>query len=137
MHGNNKWMFGTIKLRILICFDWTFQREPLQCAPRPASYTATSTDPTGHLGLVQTPLNNLDTLRSYGSAGDELECELPPDYVKNLNRSTPVNNHAGIDSDSLCKPSWNGVIPLVSFSENNIKNGKSAVGFEIDHLDCV
>ncbi|KAK6637236.1 hypothetical protein RUM44_007650 [Polyplax serrata] len=98
------------------------QREPLQCAPRPASYTATSTDPTGHLGLVQTPLNNLDTLRSYGSAGDELECELPPDYVKNLNRSTPVNNHAGIDSDSLCKPSWNGVIPLVSFSENNIKN---------------
>ncbi|KAJ0179077.1 hypothetical protein K1T71_004789 [Dendrolimus kikuchii] len=30
------------------------------------------------------PLNNVDTLRSYGSAGDELE-GIPPDYRRNLN----------------------------------------------------
>nr|CAH7734317.1 unnamed protein product [Callosobruchus chinensis] len=33
-------------------------------------------------------LNNLDTLRSYGSAGDELE-NVPADYARNLNRSAP------------------------------------------------
>lgn len=39
------------------------------------------------------PLNNLDTLRSYGSAGDELE-NVPPDYRRNLNRSPQhkINN---------------------------------------------
>lgn len=35
-------------------------------------------------------MNNLDTLRSYGSAGDELE-NVPADYVRNLNRA-PNNN---------------------------------------------
>lgn len=47
-------------------------------------------------------LNNLDTLRSYGSAGDELE-NVPPDYRRNLNRtSVPVAS----DNDSLHKPTW-------------------------------
>ena len=71
--------------------------------PRPASYTPSS-EPT------YIPLNNLDTIRSYGSAADELETYpmlgLPsfasatvsssghnnPDYHPNLNRST---GHAG------------------------------------------
>lgn len=48
-------------------------------------------------------INNLDTLRSYGSAGDELE--IAPDYGKNLNRSTPqgcISNHC--DTEKL---KWN------------------------------
>jgi len=32
-------------------------------------------------------LNNLDTLRSYGSAGDDLE-NVPLDYLRNLNRGS-------------------------------------------------
>lgn len=65
-------------------------------------------------------LNNLDTLRSYGSAGDELE-NVPPDYRKNLNRtSIPIANHS--DSDSLHKPTW--AEQMNSIDTNKIKNGK-------------
>jgi len=35
-------------------------------------------------------LNNLDTLRSYGSAGDDLE-NVPLDYLRNLNRGGSNN----------------------------------------------
>lgn len=35
--------------------------------------------------VASNQLNNLDTLRSYGSAGDELE-NVPLDYLRNLNR---------------------------------------------------
>lgn len=35
--------------------------------------------------VTSNQLNNLDTLRSYGSAGDELE-NVPLDYLRNLNR---------------------------------------------------
>jgi len=82
-------------------------------------------------------LNNLDTLRSYGSAGDELE-NFPPDYLRNLNRSTPVpppslilanpvgGNATGSDTDSLHKPSWQEQMQLASFitDTTKIKNGK-------------
>lgn len=37
--------------------------------------------------MASNQLNNLDTLRSYGSAGDELE-NVPLDYVRNLNRGS-------------------------------------------------
>uniref|UniRef100_A0A6P7FFE6 Fat-like cadherin-related tumor suppressor homolog isoform X1 n=1 Tax=Diabrotica virgifera virgifera TaxID=50390 RepID=A0A6P7FFE6_DIAVI len=76
------------------------QREPA-CPPRPVSYTPSSqNDPIYNSNAATVMLNNLDTLRSYGSAGDELE-NVPsdyvrPDYVKNLNRNTPpgcVSNH--------------------------------------------
>lgn len=71
--------------------------------PRPASYTPSASEPT------YIPLNNLDTIRSYGSAADELETYpmlgMPtyngngvgsvgghnnPDYHPNLNRPTGV-----------------------------------------------
>lgn len=85
-------------------------------------------------------LNNLDTLRSYGSAGDELE-NFPPDYLRNLNRSTPVPNptlaltntavgNATLsDTDSLHKPIWQEQMHLVSFNSDTakIKNGKYSV----------
>lgn len=80
-------------------------------------------------------LNNLDTLRSYGSAGDELE-NFPPDYLRNLNRATPVpnttlahtntGNTTSSDTDSLHKPIWQEQIHLASFINDTtkIKNGK-------------
>lgn len=37
--------------------------------------------------VASNQLNNLDTLRSYGSAGDELE-NVPLDYLRNLNRGS-------------------------------------------------
>lgn len=54
---------------------------------RPASYTAVASNPeTAYMAAVASnQLNNLDTLRSYGSAGDELE-NVPLDYLRNLNR---------------------------------------------------
>ncbi|XP_076257504.1 FAT atypical cadherin kugelei isoform X3 [Rhynchophorus ferrugineus] len=66
------------------------------CTARPVSYTPSSqNEGTYACNNATIMLNNLDTLRSYGSAGDELE-NVPPDYVRNLNRSTPqgcISNH--------------------------------------------
>ncbi|XP_015840545.1 fat-like cadherin-related tumor suppressor homolog isoform X4 [Tribolium castaneum] len=66
------------------------QREIPVCPPRPVSYTATSQNDALYNCNNTMMLNNLDTLRSYGSAGDELE-NVPPDYVRNLNRNTGQN----------------------------------------------
>ncbi|CAG4938447.1 unnamed protein product [Parnassius apollo] len=55
------------------------------------------------------PLNNIDTLRSYGSAGDELE-GIPPDYLRNLN----------IDLSDR-KP-WSEQMHLQTFVDNKIYN---------------
>ncbi|XP_052121154.1 fat-like cadherin-related tumor suppressor homolog isoform X3 [Frankliniella occidentalis] len=62
------------------------QREPLSCPARPVSFTPS----THHEQYIAATLNNLDTLRSYGSAGDELE-NVPADYLRNLNRQSPMN----------------------------------------------
>lgn len=114
------------------------QREPPQCPPRPASYTPSSNnEPAPYSNSAAVALNNLDTLRSYGSAGDELE-NFPPDYLRNLNRTTPVpppsltlanpvgGNATGSDTDSLHKPSWQEQMQLASFitDTTKIKNGE-------------
>lgn len=79
--------------------------------PRPASYTPSANEPT------YIPLNNLDTIRSYGSAADELETypmlAMPtfgtlgqhnPDYHPNLNRNGIVvvgsSNNGGLTLSS-------------------------------------
>ncbi|KAL1114860.1 hypothetical protein AAG570_007684, partial [Ranatra chinensis] len=61
--------------------------EVTPCVQRPASYTSGSNNE-----VYSSPLNNLDTVRSYGSAGDELE-NVPPDYVRNLNRNSNSPSH--------------------------------------------
>ncbi|KAL3276606.1 hypothetical protein HHI36_011978 [Cryptolaemus montrouzieri] len=66
------------------------QRDIPLCSQRPVSYTPSSNDPIYNTNTALV-LNNLDTLRSYGSAGDELET-VPPDYVRNLNRKTLASN---------------------------------------------
>ncbi|XP_029031863.2 fat-like cadherin-related tumor suppressor homolog isoform X7 [Osmia bicornis bicornis] len=109
------------------------QREPPQCPPRPASYTPSSNnEPAPYSNSAAVALNNLDTLRSYGSAGDELE-NFPPDYLRNLNRTTPVpppsltlanpvgGNATGSDTDSLHKPSWQEQMQLASFITDTTK----------------
>lgn len=62
------------------------------------------------------PLNNVDTLRSYGSAGDELE-GIPPDYRRNLN----------IDPAHDRKP-WSEQMHLQTFVDNQIYNGSASRG---------
>lgn len=120
------------------CDSFFLQREPPQCPPRPASYTPSSNnEPATYGNSAAVALNNLDTLRSYGSAGDELE-NFPPDYLRNLNRSTPVpppsltlanpvgGNATGSDTDSLHKPTWQEQMQLASFitDTTKIKNGE-------------
>ncbi|KPI91036.1 Fat-like cadherin-related tumor suppressor-like [Papilio xuthus] len=55
------------------------------------------------------PLNNIDTLRSYGSAGDELE-GIPPDYLRNLN------------IDAADRKPWSEQMHLHTFVDNKIYN---------------
>lgn len=80
------------------------QQQQQQNQQRPASYAATSDH---HHVVPYNPImqyNNLDTLRNYGSAGDELE-NLPPEYRK-LNRNpmnqqmVNINNTTGNSSDT-------------------------------------
>ncbi|GBP81329.1 Fat-like cadherin-related tumor suppressor homolog [Eumeta japonica] len=64
----------------------------------------------GRSSPYRAPLNNMDTLRSYGSAGDELEL-MPPDYLRNLN----------MPAASADKP-WSEQMHLRTFTDNKIYN---------------
>lgn len=90
----------------------------LEINQRPMSYTASTNDNlySGHTTFV----NNLDILRSYGSAGDELE-NIPFEYQK-INRN---NEHVNLnDSDPIQKRDWVEQMHLRTFSENKLNNGE-------------
>ncbi|XP_063239987.1 LOW QUALITY PROTEIN: fat-like cadherin-related tumor suppressor homolog [Bacillus rossius redtenbacheri] len=91
---------------------------PPQCAPRPASYTPSSNnEPPPCL------LNNLDTLRSYGSAGDELEGVVPPDYLRNLNRNAGASAAAVASGGVAAWPDLAGHNQLGAYADGGkIKN---------------
>lgn len=123
----------TTHVLLLIFFSvlYVCLQVPPQCPPRPASYTPSSNNEPSSYNHPAAVLNNLDTLRSYGSAGDELE-NVPPDYLRNLNRSTPVPSipshpTSTIDAESLHKPLWAEMTEQMSSytDSNKIKNGKS------------
>ncbi|XP_058065437.1 fat-like cadherin-related tumor suppressor homolog [Anopheles bellator] len=101
----------------------------IQRDQRPVSYTPTSNNATAaehHLYTCSAMLqyNNLDTLRSYGSAGDELE-NVPPEYRKatvrptqqmvNINASGGANTSS--DTESLHKQKWTEQIQLQTFTD--------------------
>lgn len=96
------------------------QRDQPMCPPRPTSYTPSSNEPIYNYNPAVV-LNNLDTLRSYGSAGDELE-NVPPDYLRNLNRNGGIITN-GSETDSLHKSTWAEQMHLASFADGaKIKN---------------
>lgn len=57
-------------------------QNPHGCTPRPDSYPTSPSEP------AYMPLNNFDTIRSYGSAGDELENlpQYPREFVQNISK---------------------------------------------------
>ncbi|XP_063848744.1 fat-like cadherin-related tumor suppressor homolog isoform X3 [Scylla paramamosain] len=64
-------------------------QNPHGCTPRPDSYPTSPSEP------AYMPLNNFDTIRSYGSAGDELE-NLPQysrDFVQNISKPGSLYHH--------------------------------------------
>ncbi|CAL4062739.1 unnamed protein product, partial [Meganyctiphanes norvegica] len=64
---------------------------PNSCTPRPDSFPTSSAEP------AYMPLNNFDTIRSYGSAGDELE-NLPQysrEFMQNISKGSNTLNSAG------------------------------------------
>lgn len=105
------------------------QRSELtNCQQRPVSYAAAANDPGYTCNTVF--VNNLDTLRSYGSAGDELE-NVPPEYRK-LNRphqQVNINGNTSSDTDSLHKQTWSDHMHLQSFTDSKINNGKKKYNF--------
>lgn len=64
-------------------------QNPHGCTPRPDSYPTSPSEP------AYMPLNNFDTIRSYGSAGDELE-NLPQysrEFVQNISKPNSLYHH--------------------------------------------
>ncbi|XP_040169861.1 fat-like cadherin-related tumor suppressor homolog isoform X3 [Anopheles arabiensis] len=103
----------------------------IQRDQRPVSYTPSSNNAADHLYNCNAMLqyNNLDTLRSYGSAGDELE-NVPPEYRKGTVPCTQqmvVNLNSGggggggnantSDTESLHKQKWTEQIQLQTFTD--------------------
>ncbi|CAG9825597.1 unnamed protein product [Phaedon cochleariae] len=104
------------------------QREMSNCAPRPVSYIANSQSEStyGSNAPPNAMLKNLDTLRSYGSAADELE-NVPIDYVRNLNRGTPQGcsgNHCDLD-----KTTWAEQMHMTTAAER--KGGKNNANYMV------
>lgn len=89
---------------------------------RPASFTA-----SGDANAVTCSnvfVNNFDTLRSYGSAGDELE-NVPAEYRKPTRISPHIHNlndHTAA-AEIVDKQIWSDYLQLQSFSDNKINNG--------------
>uniref|UniRef100_A0A182YNX1 Uncharacterized protein n=1 Tax=Anopheles stephensi TaxID=30069 RepID=A0A182YNX1_ANOST len=98
----------------------------IQRDQRPVSYTPSSNNAADHLYNCNAMLqyNNLDTLRSYGSAGDELE-NVPPEYRKGtvpcnqqmVNLNSGGANANTSDTESLHKQKWNEQIQLQTFTD--------------------
>lgn len=97
--------------------------EVVQRGERPVSYTPSSNADQNYQ-CNNVILNNLDTLRSYGSAGDELENV--PDIYRKPSRPNPIININGTssDCDSLHKQTWSDQMQLQTFSDNKINNGE-------------
>ncbi|XP_016955474.1 fat-like cadherin-related tumor suppressor homolog isoform X1 [Drosophila biarmipes] len=93
----------------------------LEVNQRPISYTAA---PNDNLFLSNRNfVNNLDILRSYGSAGDELE-NVPFEYQK-VNRNKQhvnINSCHAADADNAYKQEWCEQMHLRTFSENKLNN---------------
>ncbi|XP_055629291.1 fat-like cadherin-related tumor suppressor homolog isoform X3 [Toxorhynchites rutilus septentrionalis] len=94
---------------------------------RPVSYTPSSNnDHAAYTCNAMLQYNNLDTLRSYGSAGDELE-NVPPEYRKASVRPNQqlVNINSGNasgDTESLHKQKWADQMQMQTFSDSKINN---------------
>ncbi|XP_075164704.1 FAT atypical cadherin kugelei [Haematobia irritans] len=94
----------------------------LEVNHRPISYVPVSTENvmSGNTNFV----NNLDILRSYGSAGDELG-SIPLEYQKiSLNKPNVNINNENI-SESCYKAEWCDQTQLKTFCEGKLNNGKS------------
>ncbi|XP_055537242.1 fat-like cadherin-related tumor suppressor homolog isoform X2 [Wyeomyia smithii] len=93
---------------------------------RPVSYTPSSNNDHAYTCNTMLQYNNLDTLRSYGSAGDELE-NVPPEYRKASVRPTQqlvnINNgNTSSDTESLLKQKWADQIQMQTFTDTKINN---------------
>lgn len=93
---------------------------------RPVSYTPSSNNDHPYTCNAMLQYNNLDTLRSYGSAGDELE-NVPPEYRKASARPNQqlVNINSGTassDTESLHKQKWVDQMQMQTFTDSKINN---------------
>lgn len=101
----------------------------LEVNHRPISYAPTSTDNV--ISANAHFVNNLDILRSYGSAGDELE-NIPFEYQKiSLNKQNVNINNENISEANVSsyKTDWCDQTQLKTFCENKLNNGKSIITY--------
>lgn len=89
---------------------------------RPVSYAAASGDAATAYACNTVFVNNLDTLRSYGSAGDQLESAVPAEYRKpgRAGQHHQVNlngGHLAGDADALHKQTWSDHMQLHGYVE--------------------
>ncbi|XP_030375675.1 fat-like cadherin-related tumor suppressor homolog [Scaptodrosophila lebanonensis] len=105
----------------------------LEVNQRPISYTPATNDSL--FPSNTTFVNNLDILRSYGSAGEELE-NIPFEYQKVNRNNQHVNINACnlVETDSSAyKEDWCEQMHLKTFSENKLNNERRKdYGFPIN-----
>lgn len=111
------------------------QRSELaNCQQRPASYAAAANDPNNGYTCNNVFVNNLDTLRSYGSAGDELE-NVPPEYRKPIRSNQHVNLNGHTAGDGDAKQAWSE--QMHTFTDGKINNGMDTERFHIQHKNIM
>uniref|UniRef100_A0A1B0CLA4 Uncharacterized protein n=2 Tax=Lutzomyia longipalpis TaxID=7200 RepID=A0A1B0CLA4_LUTLO len=93
--------------------------EQQQQTPRPVSYTPTSNHDAPYVCSI---MNNLETLRNYGSAGDELE-NVVEEYRKQRPTQPLLVNINGGEADGG-KQVWGDHIHLQTFSDGASPTGK-------------
>ncbi|UYV60172.1 FAT1, partial [Cordylochernes scorpioides] len=95
--------------------------------PRPTSYTPSTQE------AINT-LNKLDTVRSYGSAADDLEhlsrYTAPPAFMQNMNKASippSLSPPPPSDTESMIKGSWDQDLAKESIYQDKIQNTESPV----------
>ena len=86
---------------------------------RPLSYTSSSNNTVANVLL-----NNLDVLRNYGSAADDLE-NLPYHYIRNLNKRN--SNCTDYGKNQNKNKVWTEEISMVSLHDSKIMNGNGFI----------
>lgn len=123
--STNKERYKEANLNSLLAKDEFKQNSKLsnlEVNQRPISYTPTTNDSSFPPSAMF--VNNLDILRSYGSAGDELDIPFEYQKINCTNQQININACTHTENEPVQKQTWSDQMQLRTFSENKLNNGE-------------